>query len=91
MSTTTTTTKREPKKEWKSDHENDGKSLYGGRDLPGYGGHPPQPHWPRSAKVALNFVINFEEGAESCLLHGDSASEHLLSDIVGAERKGTYI
>lgn len=78
-----------PKKAWKSSHENDGKLKYGGRDLCGYGGHPPQPHWPRSAKVALNFVINYEEGGEQCILHGDAQSEHLLSDIVGAEPKGT--
>jgi hypothetical protein len=72
-------------KTWASDHENDGKTKYGGRDLVGYGRNPLQPHWPRSAKVALNFVINFEEGAESCILHGDDNSEHLLSDIPGAE------
>jgi hypothetical protein len=79
-----------PKKvvtDWKlSKHENDTKSKYGPegepkRDIVGYGANPVQPHWPRSAKVALNFVINFEEGSENCLLHGDSASENLLSDL----------
>jgi hypothetical protein len=69
---------------YKGVHENDRKSKYGNRDLVGYGGNPVQPHWPRSAKLALNFVVNYEEGGESCILHGDSASEHLLSDIPGA-------
>jgi len=70
---------------YKGAHENDRKSKYGHRDIVGYGGNPVQPHWPRAAKLALNFVVNYEEGGESCLLHGDSASEHLLSDIPGAE------
>ena len=78
-----------PKKSWNSDHENDGKSKYGGRDMIGYGRNTPQPRWPNKAKVALNFVINFEEGAEKCLLHGDDESEFLLSDIPGAEPKCT--
>lgn len=78
----------EKKKTWKTAHENDRKSKYGGRDIVGYGGNPIQPHWPRSAKVALNFVINYEEGGESCILHGDGHSEHLLSDIPGAEPYG---
>ena len=77
------------KKEWKSAHENDKKSKYGlTRDIVGYGGNPVQPHWPRSAKLALNFVINYEEGGESCILHGDSHSEHLLSDLAGAKPLG---
>ena len=76
-----------PKKSWSSDHENDAKTKYGGRDLIGYGRNPPQPHWPNKAKCALNFVVNFEEGAEKCLLHGDDESECLLSDIPGAEPK----
>lgn len=58
---------------------------YGGRDLVGYGGQPPNPMWPNKAKVALSFVINYEEGGERCLLHGDNESEKLLSDIVGAQ------
>ncbi|CAJ1969568.1 unnamed protein product [Cylindrotheca closterium] len=65
-------------------HENDGKSKYGFRDVVGYGKRPVVPHWPNKAKVALNFVINYEEGGERCILHGDDASEHLLSDIPGA-------
>lgn len=43
----------------------------------------PDPKWPNRAKVALQFVINYEEGAENCLLHGDQASENLLSEIIG--------
>ena len=66
-----------------SSHENDAKSKYGEtneRDVVGYGANPVNPHWPKAAKVALNFVINYEEGGEMCTLHGDGASEHLLSD-----------
>lgn len=79
-----------PKKVWKSAHENDRKNKYGNRDLVGYGKNPIQPHWPRSAKCALNFVVNFEEGAEMCSLHGDNQSEHLLSDIPGAVPFGAF-
>ncbi len=67
-----------------SSHPNDGKSKYGGRDLVGYGANPPDPKWPNDAKLALNFVLNYEEGGENCLLHGDNESEKLLSEIVGA-------
>jgi hypothetical protein len=70
-------------------HENDGLSKYGGRDMSGYGDKPPAPKWPKNAKVALNFVINYEEGAEACLLHGDNQSEKLLSELVSAESYGT--
>ncbi len=54
------------------------------RDLIGYGQQPPPPHWPQQARLALQFVINYEEGGENCILHGDSASEAFLSEIVGA-------
>jgi peptidoglycan/xylan/chitin deacetylase (PgdA/CDA1 family) len=54
------------------------------RDLCGYGARPPDPHWPDDARTAVQFVINYEEGAENCVLHGDSASEAFLSEIVGA-------
>lgn len=67
-----------------STHPNDGKSIYGGRDVVGYAGKPPKVLWPDGAKVALNLVLNYEEGAENCLLHGDGESEKLLSEIVGA-------
>ncbi|GKY98394.1 hypothetical protein MPSEU_000796900 [Mayamaea pseudoterrestris] len=61
-----------------------GVSRYGGRDLIGYAGKGMPGTWPGGAVVALNFVINYEEGGESCILHGDAQSEHLLSEIVGA-------
>ncbi len=54
------------------------------RDLCGYGGEPPAADWPGGARTAVQFVINFEEGAENCVLHGDTASEAFLSEIVGA-------
>lgn len=54
------------------------------RDLIGYGAHPPHAAWPGSARIAVQFVINYEEGAESSILHGDAASEAFLSEIVGA-------
>ncbi|KAG3204377.1 hypothetical protein PC128_g1953 [Phytophthora cactorum] len=54
------------------------------RDLVGYGARSFDPKWPGGKKLALQFVLNYEEGGENCLLNGDSASEHLLSDIVGA-------
>jgi len=54
------------------------------RDLCGYGGQPPAANWPGGARTAVQFVINYEEGAENCVLHGDTASEAFLSEIVGA-------
>jgi putative urate catabolism protein len=54
------------------------------RDLIGYGERPPPAHWPGAARIAVQFVLNYEEGAENCLLHGDAASEAFLSDMVGA-------
>jgi len=55
------------------------------RDLVGYGRRPPHPDWPGGARIAVQFVLNYEEGAENCVLHGDPASERFLSEIVGAE------
>ncbi|MGR3484281.1 MAG: allantoinase PuuE [Paracoccaceae bacterium] len=55
------------------------------RDLHGYGATPPDPNWPNGARIALSLVLNFEEGGENCLLHGDDASEAFLSEIVGAQ------
>jgi allantoinase len=55
------------------------------RDLVGYGRTPPHPRWPGGARVALQFVLNYEEGAENSVLHGDAASETFLSEIVGAQ------
>lgn len=54
------------------------------RDLVGYGGRPPHPHWPGEARIAVSVVLNYEEGGENCILHGDSHSESVLTD-VGAE------
>ena len=54
------------------------------RDLVGYGRDVPHAQWPDGARVAVQFVINYEEGGENCLLHGDAASEAFLSEIVGA-------
>ena len=55
------------------------------RDMVGYGAKPPHPKWPNKARIAVQFVINYEEGGENCILHGDDASERFLSEIVGAE------
>lgn len=57
----------------------------------GYSDKPPAPKWPNGAKVAINFVIHYEEGGENCILHGDDGSEGLLSDIVGAESLRTFM
>ena len=54
------------------------------RDMRGYGRNPPDPKWPGGAKVAVQFVVNYEEGGENNILHGDAASEAFLSEIVGA-------
>ena len=55
------------------------------RDLIGYANKPPIAHWPGQARIAVQFVINYEEGGENCILHGDPASEAFLSEIVGAQ------
>ena len=55
------------------------------RDLIGYGRQIPDPQWPGEANVAVQFVINYEEGGENNILHGDAASEAFLSEIVGAQ------
>ena len=54
------------------------------RDLVGYGQRPPPAQWPAGARIAVQFVVNYEEGGENCVLHGDPASEAFLSEIVGA-------
>ena len=51
----------------------------------GYGRNPPDPRWPGGARIAVQFVLNYEEGGENCILHGDAASEAFLSEIVGAQ------
>jgi len=53
------------------------------RDLVGYGGCPPHPRWPGEARVAVQFVLNIEEGAESCILNGDNQSEAYLHELSG--------
>ena len=55
------------------------------RDIVGYGNRPPDPKWPGLARIALQFVINYEEGAENCILHGDPVSESFLSESIGAQ------
>ncbi len=55
------------------------------RDMRGYGRTPPAATWPGGARIAVQFVVNYEEGGENCVLHGDSASEAFLSEIVGAQ------
>ncbi|CAI8720520.1 allantoinase PuuE [Kosakonia quasisacchari] len=54
------------------------------RDMAGYAGKPPHARWPGGARIAVQFVLNFEEGGENHVLHGDSGSEQFLSDIIGA-------
>ncbi len=54
------------------------------RDLIGYGKNVPHAQWPNKAKIALQFVLNYEEGGENCVLHGDIGSEQFLSEIIGA-------
>jgi putative urate catabolism protein len=55
------------------------------RDMTGYGSNSIHPNWPKKAKVALQFVLNYEEGGENCILHGDKSSEAFLSEIVAAK------
>jgi len=54
------------------------------RDMIGYGAEAPHPQWPGGARIAVQFVLNYEEGAENCVLHGDEHSETFLSEIIGA-------
>lgn len=54
------------------------------RDLRGYGRNPPHAQWPGEARIAVQFVLNYEEGGENCVLHGDPGSEQFLSEIIGA-------
>jgi peptidoglycan/xylan/chitin deacetylase (PgdA/CDA1 family) len=54
------------------------------RELVGYGADPPDPKWPNGARLALNFVLNYEEGGENTPLEGDPASEAFLHEVVGA-------
>lgn len=64
---------------------NDKESSKYPRDMKGYGQIPPAVNWPNGARLAVQFVINYEEGSENSVLHGDAASETFLSEIIGAE------
>ena len=55
------------------------------RDMVGYAEHPPKPNWPNNSRLAVQIVLNYEEGAENNILHGDSGSETFLSEIINAE------
>ena len=55
------------------------------RDMVGYGRTPPNPRWPGDARLAVQIVINYEEGGENNVLHGDAGSETFLSEIIGAQ------
>jgi peptidoglycan/xylan/chitin deacetylase (PgdA/CDA1 family) len=55
------------------------------RDLIGYANNPPHPHWPNDARITLSFVLNYEEGGERNILHGDGESESFLSEMVSAQ------
>jgi putative urate catabolism protein len=62
------------------------------RDLIGYGSKKINIKWPNNAKIALQFVLNYEEGGENCVLHGDKTSEVFLSEIIGAQPiKGRHL
>src|ERR1700726_3236699 len=58
------------------------------RDLIGYGAREPHPHWPGEARIAVSIVLNYEEGGESCVLHGDAHSESVLTDVGGEPLRG---
>lgn len=55
------------------------------RDMVGYGAHPPDPRWPGGARIAVQFVLNYEEGSENNVLDGDTSSETFLSEMIGAQ------
>ena len=62
------------------------------RNMLGYGSNPPDVKWPNNSKIAVQFELNYEEGGENCVLHGDKSSEIFLSEIVGAKAiKGRHI
>jgi len=58
-----------------------------GRDLVGYGQQPPDPRWPNGARIALSFVLNYEEGGERTPLEGDPTSEAFLHEVISAPPK----
>lgn len=56
------------------------------RNYKGYGANPPDPQWPGGARIAVQLVLNYEEGGENCVLEGDAGSETFLSEIIGAQK-----
>ena len=58
-----------------------------GRDMVGYGQQPPDPRWPNGARIALSFVLNYEEGGERTPLEGDPTSEAFLHEVINAPPK----
>ena len=56
------------------------------RDMLGYANHPPHAQWPNQAKIAVQFVLNYEEGAENSIMNGDEGSETFLSEIINAKQ-----
>ena len=61
--------------------------LLSDRDLVGYGETPPHPQWPNNAKIALSFVVNYEEGGENTVLNGDAGSEVFLNETPGGKSR----
>ena len=62
------------------------------RNMLGYGSNPPKVKWPKNSRIAVQFVLNYEEGGENNILHGDRSSEIFLSEIIGAKPiKGRHI
>lgn len=59
-------------------------ALHDTRNYKGYGENPPHANWPAGARIAVQFVLNYEEGGENCVLNGDAAAETFLSEIIGA-------
>ena len=71
-------------------HSNTNKKY--SRDMVGYGSKGPKVEWPNNARIALQIVLNYEEGAENCIINGDKHSEVFLSEIIGAQPvKGRHI
>lgn len=63
----------------------DKPGFLGDRDLAGYGGKNPDPQWPNESKIAISFVLNYEEGSENCILNGDPGSEYSLTEVRSTE------
>ncbi len=71
-------------------HSNTNKKY--SRNMVGYGSKGPKVEWPNNARIALQIVLNYEEGAENCIINGDKHSEVFLSEIIGAQPvKGRHI